>query len=330
LNGGFENLPVSVYDYEIINASDLEGWSTTATDGKVEIWEDGFEDVDAAEGDYFIELNANEVSTVYQTFDITPGAVIVWSLYHGKRDNSGDPEKIRVYIGDLSDPGVPIDSSLNYVKGTWKFLSGVYKVPPGQNKVTFFFESVLAPGGKTYGNFIDGVSFIETQRSCLSNRPTVSISGLACSGSTVSENGGDAVRWQWSGPNGFSATTQSVTIPQSDIGDQYIVTGINAIGASAKDTVTVGQNSEGFSVRNNGPLCPGQILHLYGESSEEASWMWSIPGGLVSCVKNPEISPVPFGTYSVSATNSSGCTEKTTFTVTQSGNCPPPTTPSGR
>lgn len=329
MNGGFENLPNPIGSYDIIDASTLEGWSTTASDGKVEIWRSGFLSVSAVEGNYFIELNANQVSTVYQSFDITPGAVIVWSLYHGARSsNTANPEKIRVYIGDLSNPGAPVDSSSNDTQGNWNFLSGVYVVPPGQDRVTFFFESV---GGGTEGNFIDGVSFIETQRSCLSNRPTVSISGVACSdGSTLSENGGDAVRWQWSGPNGFADTTQSVTIPQSDIGDQYIVTGINANGASASDTVTVKQSLEGFSVSNNGPLCPGQILHLYGESSEEASWMWSIPGGLVSCVKNPEISPVPFGTYSVSATNSSGCTEKTTFTVTQSGNCPPPTTPSGR
>ncbi|MEV4377886.1 Ig-like domain-containing protein [Streptosporangium sp. NPDC049644] len=164
VNGSFETPPVATIDWSISDASvnPSVGWHTTATDNKLEFWRGGASGVPAADGQQFAELNATQVSTLYQDLPTVPGTPMTWSLYHRGRLGT---DVMRVLIGapgatvaqtptGASSPDISDDDT------AWRHYSGVYVVPPGQTTTRFAFESVAAAGGTpTAGNFLDGVVF---------------------------------------------------------------------------------------------------------------------------------------------------------------------------
>ncbi|MEZ0070871.1 Ig-like domain-containing protein [Planotetraspora sp. GP83] len=164
VNGSFETPPVATVDYTIPDASTNPGagWHTTASDHLLEFWRSGASGIPAADGQQFAELNANQVSTLYQDLPTVPGTPMTWSLYHRGRLGT---DVMRVLIGA---PGATVAqiptgaSSPDISDGNtaWGYYTGVYIVPPGQTVTRFAFESVSAAGGSpTAGNFLDGVVF---------------------------------------------------------------------------------------------------------------------------------------------------------------------------
>ncbi|MEV8634714.1 Ig-like domain-containing protein [Streptosporangium sp. NPDC051023] len=169
INGSFETPPVATIDYSIDDASinPAVGWRTTATDRKLEFWRSGQTGggsiaVPAADGQQFAELNANQVSTLYQDVPTVPGTPITWSLYHRGRLGT---DVMRVLIGapGATVPQTPAGASSPDISDdntAWGHYTGVYIVPPGQTTTRFAFESMSAAGGiPTFGNFLDGVVF---------------------------------------------------------------------------------------------------------------------------------------------------------------------------
>ncbi|MBD3575229.1 DUF11 domain-containing protein [Streptomyces sp. KD18] len=160
VNGSFEE-PV-VTDVEILpdstqtqTAKRVPGWRTTAADHRIELWRSGFQGVPAAEGTQFAELNANEVSTLYQDLATTPGTKLYWRLHH--RGRLGQDTMAL----DIGAPGAAVEQG-RFTDGTtaWGYHTGTYTVPAGQTTTRFAFRSVAAAGGApTVGNFLDGVFF---------------------------------------------------------------------------------------------------------------------------------------------------------------------------
>ncbi len=164
VNGSFEAPPVATIDWNIPDASTNPsvGWHTTATDKKLEFWRGGPTGIPAADGQQFVELNASEVSTLYQDVPTVPGTVMTWSLYHRGRLGT---DEMQVLIGA---PGATVAqtpagaSSPNISDGStaWGYYTGVYVVPAGQTVTRFAIQSVSATGGSQFaGNFVDGVAF---------------------------------------------------------------------------------------------------------------------------------------------------------------------------
>lgn len=157
VNGGFEIPALPPGGYGQFTDSDVPGWQTTASDGEFEFWGSGFNGVPAAEGNNFVELNANEVSTLYQDLPTTPGTTLQWSLQH--RGRAG-VDTLRVLIGDPAGPLIQSGPDLSDGNTAWGAHSALYVVPAGQTTTRFAFESVSAAGGNaTIGNFLDAVSF---------------------------------------------------------------------------------------------------------------------------------------------------------------------------
>ncbi|MER6518425.1 isopeptide-forming domain-containing fimbrial protein [Streptomyces sp. NPDC001553] len=159
-NGSFED--PSVTGVEILpDASQTQaskrvpGWLTTATDHRIELWHSGFQGVPAAEGAQFAELNANEVSTLYQDLPTTPGTKLYWRLYH--RGRQGDDTMAL----DIGAPGSTAEQR-RFTDGNtaWGYYTGTYTVPAGQTLTRFAFRSISAAGGnRGIGNFLDGIFF---------------------------------------------------------------------------------------------------------------------------------------------------------------------------
>lgn len=159
-NGSFE-APV-VTGVEILpdasqtqTAKWVPGWRTTATDHMIELWRSGFNGVPAAEGAQFAELNAREVSTLYQDLPTTPGTKLYWRLYHRGRQGAD------TMALDIGAPGSTAEQR-RFTDGNtaWGHYTGTYTVPADQTLTRFAFRSISAAGGNPgIGNFLDGIFF---------------------------------------------------------------------------------------------------------------------------------------------------------------------------
>ena len=153
-NFDFEAPYIGNNTYKIKSASSIPGWNTTASDGKIELWSNGFNGVASVEGDQFCELNASaqEFHAVYQELELTPGQTYKWSIYHRGR---GGVDQADVLIGADLNSATTVE---NMVDGNtaWGYYTGTYTVPAGQSKTYFIFQAIsVATSSKTVGNFID-------------------------------------------------------------------------------------------------------------------------------------------------------------------------------
>ncbi|KUL38501.1 hypothetical protein ADL22_18215 [Streptomyces sp. NRRL F-4489] len=160
VNGSFEEPAIASLEF-LPDASQTQaprrvpGWLTTASDHMIELWRSGFNGVPSAEGAQFAELNANEVSTLYQDLATTPGTTLYWRLYHRGRQGQD------TMALDIGAPGAAVEQR-RFTDGNtaWGYYTGTYTVPAGQTVTRFAFRSVSAAGGnRSIGNFLDGIFF---------------------------------------------------------------------------------------------------------------------------------------------------------------------------
>ena len=93
-NGSFEEGPTFTGNYLQPDQSAVPSWSTTAFQGKIELFRDNPNTyltnpnvrLKPTDGDYAAELNADEESTLYQNVKTTPSSVYEWGLDHGARN----------------------------------------------------------------------------------------------------------------------------------------------------------------------------------------------------------------------------------------------------
>ncbi|HET9212012.1 MAG TPA: Ser-Thr-rich GPI-anchored membrane family protein, partial [Thermoanaerobaculia bacterium] len=115
----------------------------------------------------------------------------------------------------------------------------------------------------------------------------------------------------WTGPNGFSSTLQSPTIPNagSEASGTYMVTEtVGQCVVQATTTVSIGPAAPVAS--NNNPVCAGKDLQLTASTIPGATYQWTGPNNYQSTQQNPVIptvTPANSGSYSVTATVG-GCT----------------------
>lgn len=93
-NGSFEEGQTFTGDYSQPDQSAVPSWSTTAFQGKIELFRrntntyiTGVQLV-PTDGNYAAELNADEESTLYQNVKTSPSSVYEWGLDHGARNGT--------------------------------------------------------------------------------------------------------------------------------------------------------------------------------------------------------------------------------------------------
>lgn len=138
-----------------------------------------------------------------------------------------------------------------------------------------------------------------------------------CSGNTLSLTAATFASgvYSWSGPNGFTSTSQNPTIPGvGTVGAGTYSVSVTIPGCSSGGTgntsVTVNQTPAAPSASSNSPVCPGMDISLAANASGSPSYSWSGPNSFTSTLQAPVISPATTasgGTYSVMATEN-GCT----------------------
>ncbi|HEY1047522.1 MAG TPA: gliding motility-associated C-terminal domain-containing protein [Bacteroidia bacterium] len=155
-NSDFEDSTVTLpATLNFVDGDLVPCWKTTASDNKIEVWNSGCYGVKAFSGKQFIELNANEVSSLYQNFVAQPGTNIVIGFSH--RGRAGVDE-MSVSIGPVNGPYIVLDT-VSTGKTNWKFYKFNYKIPLGTvTNYSLRFNSISAAGNDiTVGNFLDNI-----------------------------------------------------------------------------------------------------------------------------------------------------------------------------
>ncbi|MFC7535086.1 hypothetical protein [Actinoplanes sp. GCM10030250] len=155
-NGDFETPVIANGTVNIMPQASVPGWLTTATDAKIELWR-GYNNTPSATGSQHAELNANQVSTLYQDLPTASNQVLRWELKHRGRTGV---DTMSLQIGKPT--GTLVQQGANMLDGNtaWGSYSGIYIVPAGQTTTRFAFKSIAsANGDPTFGNFLDTISF---------------------------------------------------------------------------------------------------------------------------------------------------------------------------
>jgi hypothetical protein len=169
-NGSFEIPTFSGTTVQQVNETLVPGWDTTANDNLIEIWANGNNGVFAADGAQHAELNATQVSTLYQDVSGIPAnSVVGYSFAHRGRLGL---DTLALQISDLGTDNAAggAGSAADTLLFNQQFSTGntawvQYSAPTiGPltlgNDMRFAFASISAAGGnQAIGNFLDNVSF---------------------------------------------------------------------------------------------------------------------------------------------------------------------------
>lgn len=157
--------------------------------------------------------------------------------------------------------------------------------------------------------------------------PELSLTGdtLTCVVNSVLLDGGSTtpgVQFSWSGPNGFAATTEDVTV---SVAGTYTLTAVdptNGCQAVATTTLPLDDAAPGATASGDTLACSSPFVTLQGNSTiAGVSWNWMGPAGFVSSEQNPAVGTA--GVYTLTAINpANGCQSTATATVEADLNVP--------
>jgi len=123
--------------------------------------------------------------------------------------------------------------------------------------------------------------------------------------------------YAWTGPNGFTSTTQNPSILAT--AGTYTLNVNDNNGCSASNTTYVtAYTLPVTTASSNSPVCMGASLNLLGGPAGLTSYSWTGPNGFTSTTQNPSIIAVTAdaaGTYTLTVTDSHGCSASATTNV---------------
>ncbi|MFH1320742.1 MAG: PKD domain-containing protein [Bacteroidota bacterium] len=151
-----------------------------------------------------------------------------------------------------------------------------------------------------------------------------------CEGAILTLTGGQSgmSSYSWTGPDSFSSLSQSPIVSTNAttaMAGVYTLTVIDTNGCTddTNTTVTVNTNPSA-SATNSGPVCEGAILTLTGGPGGMSSYSWTGPDSFSSLSQSPTVSinatTTMAGVYTLSVTDTNGCTDDTNTTVTVNTN----------
>ncbi|MBB5871859.1 putative repeat protein (TIGR01451 family) [Allocatelliglobosispora scoriae] len=254
-NGSFESPVIAVASTQLPEDT-VPGWETTATDNFIELWRSPPNATPPApgQGAQFAELNAFQVSTLYQDVATVPGAPMTWSLWHRGRQGT-DVMKVQIGppAGPLVDQTPTGASGPNISDGNtaWGQHRGSYIIPAGQTTTRFAFVSVSATGGNpALGNLLDGIAF--GTPGCLTATKTVA--------PTTPAQPGDTLTYTVSVTNpGASETLNSFITDVVPAGTTFVPGSIKMINPAAVTTAVTDANGisgTNLKVAIGDPLTP--------------------------------------------------------------------------
>ena len=223
---------------------------------------------------------------------------------------------------------IRLSGLLNNTSYTVKYLKGA---TPVTVSIVSNGSGELTIGSLTAGTYSN--IYVVTVAGCPSNTkgpytlvdpnppatPVISAVDSICSGKTLSltastTTAGTAT-YSWTGPNGFTSSVQSPTIPNivfAGSGDYKVTVTINScISSQGIKSIRVDSTPVMPVVTATTPICSDSTLLLGSSTTSPGvmSYAWTGPNSFTSTIKNPTISNVTVaatGTYSVVYTSQLG------------------------
>ncbi|MBA3664967.1 MAG: PKD domain-containing protein [Bacteroidetes bacterium] len=153
--------------------------------------------------------------------------------------------------------------------------------------------------------------------------PIIAVMGsTVCVPQSVSLTATGGTSYSWSGPQGFSSSSQFPVIPNSApaMSGQYAVTVTDVNGCSSTSLTNVQVNTIPAPMAvSNSPICENQLLQFNASASVPVTFIWSGPNGYVSGINNPQIPsaiPAMSGSYTLTITDNIGCKSSAIVPVT--------------
>ena len=127
--------------------------------------------------------------------------------------------------------------------------------------------------------------------------PAFTTNSPVCEGGTITLTATNYpfVSYNWTGPAGYTATGQTVSITPATTAaaGTYSLT-LSAAGCTSSatvQTVVVNPAPAAPVVGGNSPVCAGSALNLTAAGSGAGTYAWTGPGGYTSTTQNPAINP---------------------------------------
>jgi len=156
-NGSFETAPlVNPGTFSFFDQSLVPSWNTTAADGLLEVWSNGFGGIASYSGNQFLELNANVGATVYQSFTAIPGSTVTISFAH--RGRAGFPNQMSVSLGAIGSIPATL-GTFTASTSAWTLNSISFTFP--NNGQTSYQIGFVANDSGPGGNFLDDIQMID-------------------------------------------------------------------------------------------------------------------------------------------------------------------------
>ena len=222
--------------------------------------------------------------------------------------------------GSFSNPVIQWQQSIDSGK-TWTAISGAQSLNYVRQPTTsgvYQYRVVIA----------ESVNFSSEQCRVASNTSTIIVSPApvltaktltGCTGSALGFQtiGGAGYSYQWTGPNHFSSTAQSISIPQVNYRDSgtYRVSFVSSAACVDNDTfylkVFPGVKAK---VTSDTGICAGNSIALQALGGSNYNWAPAI--GLSNTqIANPMANPADTTTYLVSVSNQYGCKDSASVTI---------------
>ena len=269
INGDFEEPDLGIFSYQIVNASTVPGWNTTASDNQIEVWYDGFLGAPAYTGKQFIELNANMPSALYQDMPTNSNTTLMWGFAHRGRNG------VDYMDFEVGPPGGPYEKIGTFSDGKeWEFYSGLYEVPEGQTTTRFYYTS--AQDGSS-GNLLDGIEFFTLEEKTdsivvvVNSLPQIDLGEdtIVCLNEpfTLALSSGESFLWN------TLQTTSSIVV---DSVGEYTVTVKDENECSNIDSISVDfiPCQTNFVLEDTLEICAGDKLIISGINITSETW-WS-------------------------------------------------------
>jgi len=128
----------------------------------------------------------------------------------------------------------------------------------------------------------------------------------------VATGGSGTLMYSWAGPGGFASNDQNISI---SLNGNYFLTITDANGCSGTTNAFVYEEYEPYIFSLNTTVCEGEEITLSVSGENVASYQWSTNAGNSTNQSVDVIPSYPSSTYSVTVTNTLGCTASVSSTI---------------
>jgi gliding motility-associated-like protein len=224
------------------------------------------------------------------------------------------------YSNSYADPRLQWQVSENYGQ-TWTDIPGATNAtylrrPTGEGY--YDYRLLIANGGNINNTSCRIAS--QPVRFIVTPPPFISLTNyvFSCYGSTVAFAAAGGNIYEWKGPNGFSSTLQSPSLPNVQFDDTgwYRVKVTTIFGCSNTDSTFLKvYPAAKLEISKNAEICAGQSVQL--TASGGTSYSWEPRTGLSDAfIPNPVARPTETTRYKLTITNDAGCYDTGNVLVT--------------